>query len=164
MQFLRYELESIAIQVPFPFMGQMLERTKDRRRILFYDDECGLCTHSVRFFMKRDHAQLIQYAPLQGETAKKYLPEDLRDASALSSVVYFVGDEWLPCLHTRSDAIATALIDLSGIWRLAGWALGCIPFSIREAGYKFIAKHRLKIFPKGACALPTQEERARLLP
>lgn len=138
-------------------------RKKNTQRILFYDGECGLCTNSVKFFMENDTAKIIQYAPLQGTTAEKCLPKDLRDVSNLSTVVYFEGDESLQAIRMRSHAIGRALIDVGGLWRVFGWAVIVLPTPLREAGYKFIAKHRLKIFPKGACALPTQDERDRLL-
>jgi predicted DCC family thiol-disulfide oxidoreductase YuxK len=139
-------------------------RKKVQGRTLFYDGDCGLCTNSVKFFMEEDRARIVCYAPLQGETAAQLLPEELRDAAALSTVVYLEHTESLQTIHTRSGAIYAALRDIGGMWRICAWALYCVPRPIREGGYKLIAKHRLKIFPKGACALPTQEERERLLP
>lgn len=139
-------------------------RNKDRRRMLFYDGDCGLCTNSVKFFMEEDRARLVHYAPLQGETAAQLLPEELRDASALSTVVYMEHSESAQTIHTRSDAIYAALRDIGGMWRIVSWALYAVPRPIRECGYRYIAKHRMRIFPKGACSLPTLEERERLLP
>lgn len=135
----------------------------NENRILFYDGECGLCTRSVRFLMKVDRAGLIRYAPLQGNTAREWLPEQLRRASDLSTVVYLRHQGDRQNLHTGSHAICAALTDIGGLWRVVGKALRVVPISLREGGYRFIAQHRLKISPKGACALPTQDERARLL-
>ncbi len=139
-------------------------RKKGSSPILFYDGECGLCTNSVKFFLEEDRTGLIRYAPLQGQTAKELLPAELRNSSALATVVYTQGEGSNQRNLIRSKAIATALCDIGGIWRITSWLLFLIPLPIRESGYKLIAKHRLKIFPKGACALPTQKERARLLP
>lgn len=134
-------------------------------RILFYDGECGLCTHSVKFFLEEDRGRRLCYAPLQGETAQEWLPPDLREPTALSTVVYLtVSNEGQAKWRTRSAAVARALLDVGGFWRLAGWALVLIPRPIREWAYRLVARHRLKFFSAGACALPTREEAARLLP
>jgi predicted DCC family thiol-disulfide oxidoreductase YuxK len=132
--------------------------------ILFYDGDCGLCTRSVRFFLKVDQAKCLHYAPLQGDTAKTYLPEHLRDTSCLSTVVYLRGAPNQPTLHVTSEAVAFALVDVGGVWRWIGQLIRSIPTPIREWGYRWIARNRLRFFPQGACKLPTAEERARLLP
>ncbi|MGB0744640.1 MAG: DCC1-like thiol-disulfide oxidoreductase family protein [Opitutales bacterium] len=138
-------------------------RAKGRRRILFYDGECGLCTNTVKFFLDEDRERLMEFAPLQGGTASDLLPEEFRDASNLSTVVYLTQEGDQMALKMRSSAVASALIDIGGFWRLIGWGLVLVPKFIREPGYRFVAKHRLKFFPGGACRLPTQEEAKRLL-
>lgn len=138
-------------------------RPKDRRRILFYDGACGLCTNTVKFFLDEDKGQLLEFAPLQGETAGDLLPEEMRDASNLSTVVYWTQQGEQTALKIRSNAVASALIDVGGLWRVLGWNLLLIPKAIRDFGYRQVAKHRLKFFPQGACRLPTQEEAKRLL-
>ncbi len=132
--------------------------------ILFYDGACGLCTRSVKFFLRIDRRKRICYAPLQGETAQMLLPEELRQPSSLSTVVYRRAAPGPSHFETRSYAISAALIDVGGCWGMMGKLLQMIPPCLREAGYRFVASHRLQLFPKGACALPTQDERARLLP
>jgi predicted DCC family thiol-disulfide oxidoreductase YuxK len=141
-------------------------KKKIGKRILFYDGDCGLCTNSVKFFMEEDREKLIQFAPLQGETARTCLPEALRDASQLSTVVLFrqKNDTDPAEIILRSNAIFTALFDIGGFWRIPGKIGRLIPNVISDTGYNFIARHRLQIFPKGACSLPTSNERARLLP
>ena len=140
-------------------------RADGKTRILFYDGECGLCTHSVKLFLKADSGECLKFAPLQGTTAKEHLPEDLRNPEELSTVVFMrTGPEGTdPKILTRSLAIANAFIDIGGLWRIAGWILHAIPPFIREPLYRQIAKHRRKLFPSGACSLPTKEEHARLL-
>ena len=133
----------------------------DARGILFYDGACGLCTRSVRFLLWADRAGKLRFAPLQGETAKKRLPADLRKASCLSTVVYLCGDQPQPLL--RSEAVCRAMIDLGGFWRCVGRTLLITPYCIREAGYRFVAKHRMRILSRCACALPTPQERTQML-
>lgn len=141
-------------------------KKRTAKLILFYDGDCGLCTNSVKFFMEEDREKLIQFAPLQGETARACLPAGLRDAAQLSTVVLYrqKNDAEPAEIILRSNAIFTALTDIGGFWRIPGLVGSLIPNNIRDIGYNFIARHRLKIFPNGACSLPTRDERARLLP
>ena len=133
-------------------------------RILFYDGNCGLCAQSVRFFFRIDRHKRLSFAPLQGETAQGYLPVNLRDAQSLSTVVYRCSDSYGQSLFLRSVAVARALIDVGGLWGFLGRFLCLIPTPLRDWAYNLIAKNRLKFFPNGACALPTEQERERLLP
>ena len=133
-------------------------------RILFYDGDCGLCAQSVRFFLGIDRHKRICFAPLQGETAQGYLPAYLRDAQSLSTVVYRRSDSDGQSLFLRSEAVARALIDVGEVWGFLGWLLRLVPTSLRDRAYNLIAKNRLKFFPNGACALPTEQARERLLP
>ena len=133
-------------------------------RILFYDGDCGLCAQSVRFFLGIDRHKRICFAPLQGETAQGYLPAYLRDAQSLSTVVYRCSDADKRSLFLRSEAVARALIDVGGVWGLLGRFLRLIPTPLRDWAYNLIAKNRLTFLPNGACDLPTEQARERLLP
>jgi predicted DCC family thiol-disulfide oxidoreductase YuxK len=133
-------------------------------RILFYDGDCGLCAQSVRFFLGIDRHKRLSFAPLQGDTAQGYLPANLRDAQCLSTVVYRCSDSDGQSLFLRSEAVARALTDVGGLWGLLGRLLHIIPTPMRDWGYNLIARNRLKFFPNGACALPTEHVRERLLP
>ncbi len=128
--------------------------------ILFYDGECGLCTRSVRFFLWADDAKRLRFAPLQGETAEAQLPADLRIAERLSTVVYLPKNAE-PLV--RSQAVGIAMVDIGGAWGFIGRIILIFPLSLREAVYRFIARHRFKIFRKGACLMPTSDERKRIL-
>ena len=128
--------------------------------ILFYDGECGLCTRSVRFFLWADKRKRLRFAPLQGKTAEARLPANLREADCLSTVVY-LRSAAEPLL--RSEAVAVALVDIGGFWRPVGRCILLFPLRLREAAYRFVAKNRFKVFRRGACALPTPDERERML-
>ena len=138
--------------------------TNEPSRILFYDGDCGLCAQSVRFFIGIDRHKHLSFAPLQGETAQSYLPANLRDAQSLSTVVYLCSVSNVQALFLRSEAAARALIDVGGLWGFLGRFLRLIPTPLRDWAYNLIAKNRLKLFPDGACALPTEQARERLLP
>ena len=138
--------------------------TSEPSRILFYDGECGLCAQSVRFLLGIDRHKRLSFAPLQGETARGYLPANLRDAQSLSTIVYLCSDSDGQSLYLRSEAVARALIDVGGVWGYLGRLLRLSPTPLRDWSYNLIAKNRLKFFPNGACALPSEQARERLLP
>ncbi|MFP4157060.1 MAG: thiol-disulfide oxidoreductase DCC family protein [Opitutales bacterium] len=127
--------------------------------ILFFDGDCGLCTRSVRFLMRRDRAQRLRFAPLQGETAAALLEPKLR--KSLSTVVYHRDSApWL----TRSDAVLHALIDTRSAWRYLARLALVVPRAWRDWIYDRIAQNRHRFLPKKACPLPTAQERSRILP
>ncbi|NBB80928.1 MAG: DUF393 domain-containing protein [Verrucomicrobia bacterium] len=133
--------------------------------ILFYDGECGLCSRSVRFLMKRDRADALKYAPIQGETAKIYLSPTLREQ--LSTVIYYrpcPSDEGNRQRLLRSEAILSALIDTGSAWRWPARIARCLPRSWRDVFYNWVARNRHRFFPKGSCPLPDSAERTKLLP
>jgi predicted DCC family thiol-disulfide oxidoreductase YuxK len=137
---------------------------RQHRGILFYDGECGLCLRSVRFFLWADRSAQLRFAPLQGETAAKRLPADLREADCLSTVVYLRDEPGGEAhYYVRSEAVGRALIDIGGFWAWTGRALMLVPSGLREAGYRFVARHRGKIFPKSKCALPSLGQQSRIL-
>ena len=55
--------------------------------IVFHDRDCGLCRRSIVFLAERDRELRLRFAPLQGETARQFLPAALREAGPQASVV-----------------------------------------------------------------------------
>ena len=127
--------------------------------ILFFDGVCGLCNAAVDWFVARDAAGVLRFAPLQGETAERLLPDT--DRECLDSLVLL--DE--SGRSRRTEAVVRALGRLGGRWAAASWALWLIPGPLRDLGYRFISKARYAIWgKKESCRMPTAEERGRFLP
>lgn len=42
-------------------------------KVLFFDGHCNLCNHTVNWLVKIDQRKRIQFASLQGSTAKELL-------------------------------------------------------------------------------------------
>ncbi|MBL8809723.1 MAG: DUF393 domain-containing protein [Planctomycetaceae bacterium] len=136
----------------------MAESSASSPNILFFDGVCGFCNHTVNWILLRDRSHRIQFAPLQGSTAEKFVPADLRQN--LSTLVFHTpsGD------FTRTAAVCRILMTLGGIWWLLGAVLWLIPFPLRDLGYRFIAKIRYRLFGKHeSCRIPTADERSRFL-
>ena len=48
-------------------------KAPDRRPVLLFDGECGLCNGVVRFLLRQDTAARLHFAPLQSGPAQEYL-------------------------------------------------------------------------------------------
>lgn len=138
---------------------------KQQSGILFYDGECGLCSRSVRFLLKLDRADTLKFAPIQGETAKEYLPQALREQ--LSTVIYYrpdPDDRGDPQKLLRSEAILCAIVDTGSFWRWPARFARCLPRQWRDAIYNWVARNRHRVFSKASCGLPSPEAHKKLLP
>lgn len=134
-----------------------------KKGILFYDGDCGLCNRAVRFLMKRDRANALRFAPIQGETGAKYLPPELREL--LSTAIYRppASDSQVD-FQLRSEAVLCALIDTLSIWSGPARLARGIPLRWRDKLYNWVARNRHRLFKKSPCGLPTNAERKKLLP
>lgn len=127
------------------------------QRILFFDGYCNLCNRSVDFLIRRDRNKQLLFAPLQGSTALKLLPEALR--KEVDSVVYYDNGS----IYTQSTASLKVAQVLGFPWSWARVFL-LFPPKWRDACYRFIARRRLKWFGKrSTCRMPSLEERSRFL-
>ena len=99
-------------------------RDDERRPVLLYDGECGLCAAVVRAMLREDAAARLRFAPLQGAAAQDYLRARGLPTSGFDSLV-FVPD-W-----ERPEAFPRVCVPM-GRWRRrtnraasAGCSLGC---------------------------------------
>jgi predicted DCC family thiol-disulfide oxidoreductase YuxK len=157
--------------------------------ILLYDGVCGLCNRMVHFVLRRDPAAVFRFAALQSELATRILTRhgaDARDLDTVYVVVnYELADEQL---LSRSDAVSLIFQHLGAaefrsarpgpragptqttptpgslFWRLTGLALRMVPSSLRDWGYRLVARHRYRIFGRyDTCPIPTEGTRSRFL-
>ena len=130
---------------------------ENSQSVVFFDGVCNLCNGFVNFLMERKAP--MAYASLQGTTAQRMLPRELREE--LSSVVYFREGEYL----VRGKAITAIFKDLGGIYRFFGVALGALPGSLIDFMYESLAKKRYGLFGKrDTCRLPNENEKKFFLP
>ena len=127
--------------------------------ILFFDGVCGLCNAAVDWLIARDPAGVLRFAPLQGETAERLLPES--DRECLDSLTLLDGAG----RARRTRAVVRSLSHLGGRWAAAAWLLWLVPAPLRDLGYRLTAKVRYAVWgKKESCRMPSPEERARFLP
>lgn len=125
--------------------------------VVFFDGVCGLCNSAVDLFMQEDHHRTLFFAPLQGDLAKKKMPD--LNTDQLDTIVFYHDNKVLE----KSDAVLAIVSTMGGIFKLAV-IFKVVPRSIRDNIYSFVAKNRYKWFgKKEACRMPTPEERSRFL-
>lgn len=124
--------------------------------IIFFDGACGLCDRVVRWLWNRTSPE-VQFAPLQGATARSQVPSPLR-TPPLQSLVVWDGH----AMKTDVDALAAVASEVPG-WH--GAVLRVLtsqavrPFT--RWSYRQVVRNRHRWFGT-ACNLPA--DRARLLP
>lgn len=122
--------------------------------IVFFDGVCSFCNDAVQFILAEEWEPRLHFAALQGETARRLLPE-------LGETMVF----WhRGAVHQRSDAALHIARSMGGFWKIL-WVLRVIPRSLRDVAYRFFARHRYRWFGKlDACLVPKREQRLRFLP
>jgi predicted DCC family thiol-disulfide oxidoreductase YuxK len=126
-------------------------------KILFFDGECVMCNGLVGFVLRHDKKHVFKFAPLQGETAKKYIPQ----FTNLNLKTVVLMDE--NGVHTESTAIIKLFLGLGKIFKLA-IIFKIIPKIIRDKIYRYIAHNRYRWFGKTKnCAFLTKEEKKYIL-
>ncbi len=126
--------------------------------IVFFDGECGLCDRVVRWLMRLDREEQLQFAPLQGSTARERLAAGL--VSELGTmVVWNDGQVW-----TQSEALRQIAHVLRRPWWLR-LLLAISPRVLRDLGYRLIASQRHRLGRGyGQCEPLTARDRMRMLP
>ncbi|MEQ9095420.1 MAG: DCC1-like thiol-disulfide oxidoreductase family protein [Phycisphaerales bacterium] len=130
--------------------------------IILFDGTCAFCDRTVRLLNRLDRADRLRYAPLDSEAARfLFQKHDVPDA--IDSVVLVQPDANGGRAMVESDA-AIGIARVLGLpWSLAV-VLKIVPRSWRDAAYRFIARHRYRLFGRvEACGLPTEAQRNKVL-
>ena len=133
--------------------------------ILLYDGVCGLCNRFIKFILSRDPGALFRFASLQSTFAARILARQSSNPSALDTMCVVLNfNEPNESILTRSDAVVFVLQQLGGFWRFWAGLLQLLPRSLRDWKYRFIARHRYRIFGRyDTCPVPSENDRARFL-
>lgn len=128
---------------------------------ILFDGVCNLCNGFVQFVIRHDHQQRFHFAALQSEAARALLARHGQPLPAPEpdSVVLVENGQ----VYTHSEAILRIAAGLGGAWRAL--AVGrVLPRPLRDAAYRWVARHRYQWFGRqDSCMLPTPELKARFL-
>lgn len=129
-------------------------------RVLFFDGYCSLCNGLVDWLVRRDKGNRLQFASLQGETAKTHLPSAFRTTGDVDTVLYMREGK----IFERSTAILHLLMDLGLPWALVA-VFFIVPRFLRDFIYRRVANNRYRWFGKrDTCRIPTLAEKNKFLP
>jgi predicted DCC family thiol-disulfide oxidoreductase YuxK len=127
--------------------------------IILFDAECVLCSRNAQFVLSHDKAAMFRLASMQGTVGAALYREHGMDPRQPISILLIDGS------HVRqdSDAVLAIYEGLGFPWRLAG-VLRVVPAGVRDLVYRWVARHRYRLFGKRAtCWLPPPQYRDRLL-
>ncbi|PYE56395.1 thiol-disulfide oxidoreductase DCC family protein [Deinococcus yavapaiensis] len=127
-------------------------------RVVLFDGMCNLCSASVQLVIRHDPRGMFRFASQQSAVGRDLMrTHGLSDE--LRTVVLIEGG----AVYLESDAAVGIAREMGWPWKLA-WSLRFVPRFLRDAVYRFVARHRYVLFgKKNACWLPTPELRARFL-
>lgn len=125
--------------------------------VVLFDGECGLCTASVQFIIRRDPQATFRYASLQSETGRQLSRRHGLDPDRFDSVVLIRRDG----IRLRSDAALAIASQLGGAWRWLA-VLRMIPRPARDWFYAVIARNRHRWFGRNAFCLTPSDDTTRL--
>ena len=137
--------------------------------LVVFDGRCGLCNRSVRWLLRRDRRDRLRFAASESPKVAGLLARHGFSATGQGldpGTILVVCDPGGPAerMLGRSGAVLALLGELPRPWPAVGVALGWIPRSVRDLGYRLLARWRYRIWGRlNSCPVPTAEERARFL-
>ncbi|TYR81810.1 DUF393 domain-containing protein [Priestia megaterium] len=130
----------------------------DKDSIVFFDGECNFCNRSVQFIIKNDPKGCFQFTSLQSNIAEQLRAKNILPQNP-NSIVLMEKEK----IFTESTAVLRICKKLNGLWKTL-YIFILIPKPLRDIVYKWIARHRYRLFKKNAqCMIPTAELSSRFL-
>jgi predicted DCC family thiol-disulfide oxidoreductase YuxK len=130
-----------------------------RAPLVLIDGVCNLCNAWVRFIVRRDPTGIFRFSAQQSATGRAIIEDHMSGANQLSSVILIEDN----VIYTESDAILGILARLRPPWSWMG-LLRIIPRRVRDACYRFIARHRYRWFGRtDLCQIPSADVRSRFI-
>jgi predicted DCC family thiol-disulfide oxidoreductase YuxK len=133
-------------------------------RLVLYDGHCGMCDATVQWFIAHDPGGKFHFAPLQGPTAAQVLERHPELPENLDSIVFVVQTPDGERVFWESRAFLLMCGELENFWRVLRWFM-LIPAFISDPVYRFVARHRLKVFGSlDSCRIPSPAQAEHFLP
>jgi len=127
--------------------------------VVFFDGHCNLCNGSVRFLLKNNPDNNLQFASLQSEVARQLLGDIPAEGSDPATLVLLENGQQ----YERSEAALRIAGYLKAPWRF-GRRFLVVPRWLRDGIYNFVARNRFRWFGRSeTCMMPTPETRSQFL-
>lgn len=131
-----------------------MNKDVDKRSIIFYDGDCGLCNRFILFILKFERENLFFFSALDSELAKN----NLQSLNSDTVVLLQNGNEYY-----RSQAALLIIKEMIFPICLLTY-LRVLPLGFRDFFYKIMAKNRKRFFKgKEQCLFPDKEVKKRFL-
>jgi len=128
--------------------------------IIVFDGVCVLCSRWIDFVLRRDQQGQYKFAAMQTASGRELLIEHGIDPDDPLSFLLFEDQKG----YTDTDAIVRILRSFGSGWRFVALLVSIVPRFIRDPLYRWIARHRYRMFGKrAACRVPTADIADRFL-
>lgn len=111
--------------------------------LVFFDGDCELCNRVRAFGDGHGRPGALRFVPIQDPEGQEVLGRHGLAERAKDTLVVVAGDR----PYTESSGIVQVAKRLRWPWR-AQAALWLVPRPLRNAGYRFVAKRRHKLFQR----------------
>ncbi|MDP3444030.1 MAG: DCC1-like thiol-disulfide oxidoreductase family protein [Ignavibacteria bacterium] len=123
----------------------------DINNVILFDARCNLCSTIIDSIRNNDTNEVFQFVSLQSALGNSMVTIISQNHEVPDSVIYLKNN----FIYTESDAIMEIGNDLGRGWKVIK-ILNIIPDTLRDALYRFIAKHRYVFFgKKDSCLIPS---------
>lgn len=128
--------------------------------VIVFDGVCVLCSRWVDFILRHDRRGRFRLAAMQGAQGRALLAAHGLSADDPASFLLLQDGRG----HTDTDAIIRVLREFGGPWPAMAGMLRLVPGCCRDAAYRWIARHRYRLFGRRAsCRLPDPAQAWRFL-
>lgn len=129
------------------------------KRLVLFDGVCNFCNSAVLFIVDRDPKEHFIFASLQSDIGQQTLEEHKCDPQLDSVLLVEDGKA-----YTRTTAALRIARQLRFPWPILFYLFILVPRFIRDAAYRYFARHRYDWFGKAdQCRIPTPELRRRIV-
>ncbi|MEO7935480.1 MAG: thiol-disulfide oxidoreductase DCC family protein [Dokdonella sp.] len=127
--------------------------------IVVFDAQCLLCSGSVQFLLRHDKGRRLRFATIQSEAGRRLL--ERAGIDAINPESFVLVDE--AQMWTETAAVIRVADALGWPWRLA-WIAWLIPYPLRDAIYRWIARNRYRWFGRrNVCFMPDPDDADRFI-
>lgn len=128
--------------------------------VIVFDGVCVLCSGWVDFIVRHDRAGRFRLAAMQNAHGRALMIAHGLSPDDPVSFLLVDGAQG----YRDTDAIARVLGQLGGRWAIAGALLRALPRALRDPAYRWMARHRYRLFGRREqCRLPDPAEAWRFI-
>lgn len=127
--------------------------------IIVFDAMCVLCSANAAFVLRHDRAGRFRLASMQGEAGAALYRRFGIDPANPETLIVVDGNRAL----RDSDAVLAIWAGLDRPWNALAM-LRIVPRWLRDLVYRWVARHRYRLFGRRSiCWIPTAEQASRIL-